>query len=152
MKRRRFSLALLLTFAAACVATSAGSTQTDQATVIGELPLSYVPLEATGQTPCPVAATAPAHPERFPNRLLVGDWILSAERGTIRCSFDTTDAGYCTLGKAGHLVISYRGAATAYDISSSPGAELEMRDGRHACRIGRRLRTHGDTIVPNREQ
>jgi hypothetical protein len=85
----------------------------------------------------------------FLNRLLIGDWMLRTESGTTSCLFRTTDAGYCTFGRPGYLVVEQSGVPTIYDISKGAGAELEIRDGRHACRMGRRIRTHGDTIVPN---
>ena len=150
MKLRRKTAMWSLALAGACAAAGAAIALAPQATVLGDMPLHYVPIEATGQIPCPAAAAAPAHPERFPNRLLVGDWTLSAERGTYRCSFHTTDAGYCMFGSPGTLVVELSGVPTVYDIPN--GAELEIRDGRHACRMGRRIRTHGDTIVPNRDQ
>lgn len=150
MKLRRNTALWSLALAGACSAAGAAIALAPQSRNEGGLLLTYVPIEGSRQTPCPIAATVPAHPERFPNRLLVGDWTLSAERGTFRCRFHTTDAGYCTFANPGVLVVELRGVPTLYDIPN--GAELEIRDGRHACRMGRRIRTHGDTIVPNREQ
>lgn len=150
MKLRRKAVLWSLALAGACVTAGVAIALAPQATIIGDLPMHYVPIEATGQIPCPIAATAPAHPERFPNRLLVGNWMLRTERGTTSCIFHTTDAGYCGFGNPGHLVLEQSGVPTIYDIPNGSGAELEIRDGRHACRMGRRIRTHGDTIVPNR--
>ncbi|MGO4409779.1 MULTISPECIES: hypothetical protein [unclassified Brevundimonas] len=123
-----------------------------QATVVPDLPWTYVPAEAAGQVPCPVAISAPAHTERFPNRLLVGAWMLRTERGTLSCRFHQTEAGHCNFGSPGHLVVEQGDATTIHDIPNGSAVELEIRDGRYACRIGRRIRTHGDTIVPNRER
>lgn len=123
-----------------------------QATVLPDLPRTYVPAEAAGQIPCPVALGEPALPVRFPNRLLVGAWMLRTEGGTSSCLFHQTDAGHCTFASPGRLVVEQGDANTIYDIPDGSAVELEIRDGRYACRIGRRIRTHGDTIVPNRER
>lgn len=123
-----------------------------QATVLPELPWTYVSAEAARQTPCPVAVSAPPHPERFPNSLLVGAWMLRTERGRLSCRFHQIEAGHCNLGDPGRLVVEQGDATTIYDIPNGAAAEFEIRDGRYACRIGRRIRTHGDTIVPNRER
>lgn len=149
MKLRRKTASWSLALAGACAAAGAAIAMPPQATVVGDLPLTYVPVEATGQTSCPVATTVPAHPERLPNMLLVGDWILRTDKGTTRCMFHTADAAYCTFGGPEHLVVDLNGVRIIYDIPRGSGAELEFRDGRHACRIGPRIRTHGDTIVPN---
>ncbi|RZJ02700.1 MAG: hypothetical protein EON89_14360 [Brevundimonas sp.] len=123
-----------------------------QAAVAPDQHWSYVPAEAAGQIPCPVALAAPAASERFPNRLLVGDWMLRTEGGTSSCLFHQTDAGHCTFGSPGRLVVEQGDATTIYDIPDGSVVELEIRDGRYACRIGRRIRTHGDTIVPERDR
>ena len=109
----------------------------------------YVSAEAAGQVPCPVAITAPAHPDRFPNRLLLGTWMLRLEKGTLSCVFQQTDAGHCTFRDPGHLVVEQGDVTTFHEIPNGSDVEFEMRDGRYACRVGRRIRTHGDTIVPN---
>lgn len=122
-----------------------------QATVVPDLPWTYVPAEAAGQIPCPIILAAPAQPERFPNRLLVGGWMLRTEGGTSSCLFHQTEAGHCTFASPGHLVVEQGDTTTIYDIPDGSAVELEIRDGRYACRIGRRIRTHGDTIVPDSE-
>lgn len=147
LHRKTVLWALVLT--GACVTATAAIGLSDQATVLPDLPLTYVPAEAAGQVPCPVAASAPAHPERFPNRLLVGSWMLRTERGTLSCLFHQTEAGHCSFGSPGHLVVEQGDATTIYAIPNGSAVEFEIRDGRYACRIGRRIRTHGDTIVPN---
>ncbi|RZJ00824.1 MAG: hypothetical protein EON90_05705 [Brevundimonas sp.] len=123
-----------------------------QVAVAPDLPLTYVPAGAAGQIPCPVALAAPAHPQRFSNRLLVGGWMLRTEGGTSSCLFHQTEAGHCTFGSPGHLIVEQGDATTIHDIPEGSVVELEIRDGRYACRIGRRIRTHGDTIVPDRER
>ncbi|WP_313102480.1 hypothetical protein [Brevundimonas sp.] len=123
-----------------------------QTTVLPELPRTYVSAEAARQTPCPVAVSAPPHPERFPNSLLIGAWMMRTERGTLSCRFHQTEAGHCNLRDPGRLVVEQGDATTIYDIPNGADVEFEARDGRYACRIGRRIRTHGDTIVPNRER
>ena len=120
-----------------------------QATVLPDVPRSYVSAEGAGQRPCQVVTGEPPLSERFQNRLLVGDWTLRTERGTSSCSFHQTDAGRCGLDSPGHLAVERGDAKTVYVIPDNSAVELEIRDGRHACRIGRRVRTHGDTIVPN---
>lgn len=149
MKLRRKAALLSLALVGACATAGAAISLPPQATVVGELPFHYVPLAATGQTACPITSSTPARLENFSNRLLIGDWMLRTESGTTSCLFRTTDAGYCTFGRPGYLVVEQSGVPTIYDISKGAGAELEIRDGRHACRMGRRIRTHGDTIVPN---
>lgn len=110
--------------------------------------LHYVPAEDVGQMPCPIAATPPEHPERLPNSWLFGDLRIRSEKGLTNCWFQQLEAGRCGFGDPGFLVVAFHGETVIYDIPDDSSVDFEFRDKRFACRIGRRIRTHGDTIVP----
>lgn len=110
--------------------------------------MTYVPAEAVGQTPCAVAASPPEHPHRLPNGWLFGSLMLRTEKGTSGCLFHQVGAGHCTFASPGHLVVEFDDKTTVYDIPDGSSVEFEFRHERFACRIGQRIRTHGDTIVP----
>jgi hypothetical protein len=134
--------------AGASIVASAALASAEQHSVVPEMLWTYVPAEASGQFPCPSISPTLTHREKFSNSLLIGDWLIRTEKGSIRCNFRQTSGGRCTFGSPGYLVIEQGDAITVYDIADRSPVEFEIRDGRHACRIGRRIRTHGDTIVP----
>jgi hypothetical protein len=137
-----------MTLAGAGMVASAAVASSEQHSVVPKMLWTYVPAEASGQVPCPSIAPTLTHREKFSNSLLIGNWLIRTEKGSIRCTFHQTSAGRCTFGSPGYLVIEQGNAITVYDIADRSSVEFEIRDGRHACRIGRRIRTHGDTIVP----
>ncbi|WP_147399858.1 hypothetical protein [Brevundimonas sp. LPMIX5] len=134
--------------ASASIVAGAALASAEQHSIVPEMLWTYVRAEASGQVPCPSIAPTLTHREKFANSLLIGDWLIRTEKGSIRCNFHQTSGGRCTFGSPGYLVIEQGDAITVYDIADRSPVEFEIRDGRHACRIGRRIHTHGDTIVP----
>jgi len=111
----------------------------------------YVPPHPPETVPCPLA---PVQKElvygRHFNRVSVGDVFIETDQGSVNCSQQYVGSMYCTFPRARVLTVQQgEHPIVRYEIPRGARVTFESRDGRHACRLGRWIRTHGDTIVPD---
>lgn len=116
---------------------------------IALLAQTFVPAADAGQIDCPLADPLAQTAPETANHLTVGAQTLRTSSGVSDCRFHQVDQGHCWLENPGRLTVERNGAATTYDIPEGATVEFEARGGLHACRIGRRIRTHGSTIIPD---
>ena len=111
----------------------------------------YVPPRPPETRPCPLAAVQEGlQHNRDYNRVSVGDVFIESERGNVDCSGSYEGGMYCSFPGARILTVQQgERPVVRYDIPRGAMVTFESRDGRHACRLGRWIRTHGDTIVPD---
>lgn len=111
----------------------------------------YVSPHPPETVPCPLAAVQQelVHGRHF-NRISVGDVFIETDQGSVNCSQQYVGSMYCTFPRARILTVQQgEHPVVRYEIPRGARVTFESRDGRHACRLGRWIRTHGDTIVPD---
>lgn len=116
--------------------------------------LASTPTQAArpAQTPCPVVqAPADADDWRkiFRNIFVVGEFAVRVTEGSSsNCIFDASGNGRCLLTDPRTFEVIIGAEQAWYEAPANEQIEIEVYEGRYVCMVGRRIRTHGDFLIP----
>ena len=116
--------------------------------------LALTPAQAahSPQTPCPVVqppADADDWRKDFRNIFVVGDFAVRATDGSSsNCIFDRSGNGRCLLTDPRTFHVTSGTEQAWHEVPENEQVEIEVYEGRYVCMAGRRIRTHGDFLIP----